>query len=183
MQTKKELIIKAGVKLFGKFGPRKTSIDEIVKEAKIAKGTFYLYFKNKEELYKNIIKMFFKEGQKKIIKGIGKNKDIKEKVYTKLVISLKLFEKNDIIKNLVYGNIDYELGKISKEYMEKTHLSLLKGLLNDDNLDYKFVSNIFRFYINILNMKSCFKTNIEFEKFSEKLARVLVDGLFFEKND
>jgi AcrR family transcriptional regulator len=26
-----------------------------VKEAKVAKGTFYLYFKNKEELYETII--------------------------------------------------------------------------------------------------------------------------------
>jgi AcrR family transcriptional regulator len=47
---KRERILQAASKLFTKFGPRKTTIDEVAKEAGVAKGTVYLYFKSKEEI-------------------------------------------------------------------------------------------------------------------------------------
>ena len=45
----KELYI-AGYELFLKKGIEKTSIGEIVERAGVAKGTFYLYFKDKYDL-------------------------------------------------------------------------------------------------------------------------------------
>ncbi|MBE9536586.1 MAG: TetR/AcrR family transcriptional regulator, partial [Proteobacteria bacterium] len=39
---------------FTRYGYRKTSIDEIIKDAKVGKGTVYNYFKNKEELFKRV---------------------------------------------------------------------------------------------------------------------------------
>jgi AcrR family transcriptional regulator len=47
---KKQRIIKSATDLFIRQGYRKTSVDEIAREAGVAKGTVYLYFKNKAEL-------------------------------------------------------------------------------------------------------------------------------------
>lgn len=44
-------IIKAGLRVFAKKGYFKTTIDDIAKEVGIAKGTVYLYFKDKSSLY------------------------------------------------------------------------------------------------------------------------------------
>ena len=40
------------MKLFSQYGYRRTSIDDIAREAEIAKGTVYLSFKSKEEIFR-----------------------------------------------------------------------------------------------------------------------------------
>ncbi len=44
-------ILKAAIKLFGDKGYFKTTVDDIAHAAGIAKGTIYLYFRNKEAIY------------------------------------------------------------------------------------------------------------------------------------
>lgn len=49
-RAKRARILAAATSLFVRFGYRKTSIDEIARAAGIAKGTVYLYYRNKAEL-------------------------------------------------------------------------------------------------------------------------------------
>ncbi len=51
---RKDKIVKTAIHLFAHKGFDKTAIDEIVAKSGIAKGTFYLYFKSKEELIKEV---------------------------------------------------------------------------------------------------------------------------------
>src|SRR5436190_14570990 len=44
-------ILQAARKVFARRGYRATTVDDIAAEAKIAKGTLYLYFKSKEAIY------------------------------------------------------------------------------------------------------------------------------------
>jgi len=48
---KREAIINAAEKIFFAKGYENTTMDEIAEEAEYSKGTIYLYFKNKEDLY------------------------------------------------------------------------------------------------------------------------------------
>ena len=50
--AKETVILAAAKQLFGHYGYRRTSIDDIAQEARIAKGTVYLYFKSKEEIFR-----------------------------------------------------------------------------------------------------------------------------------
>lgn len=52
---KRENLMESGLKLFTNRGVQLTSIDDIVKSAGIAKGTFYLYFKDKYDLLEKIV--------------------------------------------------------------------------------------------------------------------------------
>lgn len=52
---KREALLKSGLEFFLEHGVEVTSIDEIVKRAGVAKGTFYLYFKNKYDLLEQVI--------------------------------------------------------------------------------------------------------------------------------
>lgn len=52
-------IIDAAVKLFAKKGFFETTVDDIARGAKVAKGTVYLYFKDKPDLYMSIIDEHF----------------------------------------------------------------------------------------------------------------------------
>src|SRR5271166_2832900 len=51
-ETKRAAILDAALKLFSQYGYRRTSIDDIAHEAEIAKGTVYLSFKSKEEIFR-----------------------------------------------------------------------------------------------------------------------------------
>jgi len=51
-KDKREVILTAAFSLFGHYGYRRTSIDDIAQEAGIAKGTVYLYFKSKDEIFR-----------------------------------------------------------------------------------------------------------------------------------
>lgn len=55
MTNKKEAIIQVAQKYFNDHGVRYTSIDDIVKECKISKSTFYKYFPTKEDLVLEIL--------------------------------------------------------------------------------------------------------------------------------
>ena len=49
-RAKRERILKSATGLFVRFGYRKTSIDEVARASGVAKGTVYLYYRNKAEL-------------------------------------------------------------------------------------------------------------------------------------
>lgn len=55
--NKKQVLTKIAYKLFLTKGYENTSIDEIIKEAGIAKGTYYYYFASKEETLEEVINM------------------------------------------------------------------------------------------------------------------------------
>lgn len=54
-QIKKSKLIDSAYSLFTDKGIFKTTIDDIVKKAGVAKGTFYLYFKDKDEILSEVI--------------------------------------------------------------------------------------------------------------------------------
>jgi AcrR family transcriptional regulator len=54
-KNKRERLIAAALGLFLEKGPSSTSIDEIVQSAGVAKGTFYLYFKDRNEILDHIV--------------------------------------------------------------------------------------------------------------------------------
>ena len=51
MEDKKNHIIKAALRVFAQRGYSPVSLEEIAAEANLAKGTLYLYFKDKEDLF------------------------------------------------------------------------------------------------------------------------------------
>lgn len=52
---KRQRIVDSALALFNKQGFGKTTIENIISKAKVGKGTFYLYFKNKEQLVNDVM--------------------------------------------------------------------------------------------------------------------------------
>lgn len=52
-EGRREEIIRAAVKRFGRHGLSKTTLDEIARDVRIGKPTIYHYFKSKEDLFYN----------------------------------------------------------------------------------------------------------------------------------
>ena len=65
MEKIKSDILNTAATLFRKGGLRSVSIDDVCKELRISKKTFYNYFKNKEELIEQILNNLHKENKTK----------------------------------------------------------------------------------------------------------------------
>lgn len=109
IQKKKEKetqLFKAAYELFTTKGANNTAIDDIVKKAGVAKGTFYLYFKDKYDIINKlilqksnkIIKEAFVEMKKKELTEIGDMTiffiDYVINYFKENKLSLKLINKN-----------------------------------------------------------------------------------------
>ena len=81
-EEKEKNIINSAFKLFAEKGIKDTSISEITENAHVAKGTFYLYFKDKYDLQEYIITRKSKQLFNDAIKSLNKKKivDYKEKI-------------------------------------------------------------------------------------------------------
>jgi len=87
-------ILQAAEKLFAKKGFYPTTIDEIAKEAKSAKGTIYLYFDNKEDLFFSVIETKLDLLLDKIQEAVKKPGLASQRIKTVISIHLKFLEEN-----------------------------------------------------------------------------------------
>ena len=70
----------SAITLFCEKGIQQTSIDQIAKSAGVAKGTIYLYFKNKEEIVFTIWDILTQQHEEVFYKRINSNMSAKEKI-------------------------------------------------------------------------------------------------------
>ena len=117
--AKKLKLLNAAEELFEQQGVNITAIDEIVKKAGIAKGTFYLYFRDKYDLLDQIV-IYKSEGviRRAVNKFRNYNGDFPEKVIYLFDCIIDYFVKNRKMLSLIEKNLSSCLRMvISGEYM------------------------------------------------------------------
>ena len=85
---------------FARFGYKKTVIDEIVKEAGIAKGTFYSYFKSKDALFLGVLDLLQEEAGQAFAEGMASSETATEQVRWLLQMSFQLLAEEPIMASL-----------------------------------------------------------------------------------
>ena len=106
---KKELIRKAAVKIMAQKGFYNTKTAEIAREADVAVGTIYNYFKNKED----ILDYIFKYELEKRLENLKKTEQQNLSFWEKLENFLK-FHFKDIKENIYVGKILVKEKEFSK---------------------------------------------------------------------
>ncbi len=66
---KRAAILEAALRLFGQYGYRRTSIDDIAREADISKGSVYLSFSSKEELFRALCQSLIERVESAVDRG------------------------------------------------------------------------------------------------------------------
>ena len=56
-EERRERVLRAAMRVFAQKGYHATSVGDIIQQAKIARGTFYLYFENKHQIFEAILEM------------------------------------------------------------------------------------------------------------------------------
>ena len=60
-QARRAQVLRHAKRIFARKGYHRTNIADIISRARIARGTFYLYFENKKELFEELLEQVFDE--------------------------------------------------------------------------------------------------------------------------
>lgn len=165
-EERRKEILDITEKLFITKGYSKTTINDILKEVGIAKGTFYHYFKSKEEVLDSMINRMV-ENEYKVARSIANNKEITppEKIFKILTNDGK--SSSDIKKEVIN-----ELH--SKENLELHIRTLIESISKLSPVMGEIVEE------GIEN--NIFKTKFpqEYIEFLLILGQIMFDGSFFK---
>ena len=108
-EFKTNKLLETSFKLFTKKGINNTSVDDITKEAGVAKGTFYLYFKDKYDLQDYLIVKKSKQLFDDAIKSLKKESitDFKEKVIYIIDYIINKLVKNKLLIKFISRNLSW----------------------------------------------------------------------------
>ncbi len=183
--SKKQKIFQAAEELFAKYGLKKVSIDEIVDRAGVAKGTFYLYYRNKEQLYEQIFRCYQKQiCENKIRIMNDPEKDLRTKFYENIIWSLYFLKKNVILRELLADNPNYTSDKINirtltvEEFSKmKSDKNFCKGDISKLRKDMT-IEDLIRVNSFLVMLLKHEKDDPEyFPRFLDLVAKIWVDGM------
>ena len=151
-KDKKSILMKNGGILISHKGYFATRVEDITKESGVAKGTFYIYFKSKEEMFITILNEKLKEYLETSDRLIKKKVNLKWKIYNLTLDFLKLIRENiGIFKtsmeiSRIEGSATGEkIKKIimesNKKIIENICLYLYEGLITKE-INEKYVNSV-----------------------------------------
>lgn len=135
--AKKELIINAAIKEFVQSGFDKASTNEIVKEAKISKGSLFAYFHSKKDLY-----IFLIEYGIQIIESLYEHIDLNETDLFKRIENiglqkLHIHKKYPLVFDFLASSVQEESTEVKDMIKHKVDLVYAQGKdIIYKNIDY-----------------------------------------------
>ncbi len=87
-------IVEAARKVFGRRGYRCSTVDDIAEQAGIAKGTLYLYFKSKEEIYLTALMQDVRDLQREASRRVAAASGAREKLREFVAVRLEHSERH-----------------------------------------------------------------------------------------
>jgi len=116
---KKTLLVEAR-RLFEKYGLQKTTVDEIVRAANISKGSFYIFYQSKEELYFDVLEEVEREFKDKMFKNAFKPDMNRRKSFKSFLNQMiELLITMPLYKEITSSNYELLLRKLPEETLEK----------------------------------------------------------------
>jgi AcrR family transcriptional regulator len=123
---KRTQIIATGKELFWKFGFKRVTIEEIAREARVSKMTFYKYFPNKTELAIVVLDELFETNLEKVRKLTDEHIEPAETL--RKILQLKSEGTRNISEEFIKDLYSYPEGEL-KAYMEKKMQIMLAEII------------------------------------------------------
>jgi AcrR family transcriptional regulator len=193
-ELRKNQILDGAKKLIARNGYYETHVEDILREVKIGKGTFYLYFKNKEDLFIAILERFLDEWEGTVLDALTDTgqQDLRTYFLTLITRSLQFFKQNEDLCN-IYLRIGPGISDIFETYIERFEQKLLKYVTDElikgvdaalfrKDLDIKVMANILvgahlRIAYYYFVLKKGKRGNPSIERIAEEFFNLIFKGL------
>jgi AcrR family transcriptional regulator len=115
----KKTLLSEGKTLFEKYGLHKTTVDEIVNAAQISKGSFYIFYQSKEELYFDVLDSVEQELREKIFENLFKPElDRRDSFKSFLLQMVEILTTMPIYEQMNAANYELLLRKLPEETLQ-----------------------------------------------------------------
>lgn len=171
-EGKKEQILEAAKDVLLKKGIFKTRVEDITSYLGIAKGSFYTYFKSKDQLLEEIIDRVYEIREKELEELLEGNYDYEEQIRI-FIIKRSVISSDNLKSHLILINLTRNLEHLTPVLREK--------LLQIEILNRKFLKEIIKNIQNISYSEEEIDTIIIFIMGGIKSYRL--ERLFYKNTD
>ncbi|MCK4661635.1 MAG: TetR/AcrR family transcriptional regulator [Bacteroidales bacterium] len=183
----KDKILNVAANIFSKFGFQKTTVDEIARAAHKAKGSVYYYFKNKEELFQEVVEKEFQTLRSELVKAIDSGSNAKEKLTNYIIVRMQTINNlsnfYDALKNDYLNYLDF-IENIREKY-DNEEIILIKTILtsgiNNNEFEIKDVELTAPALLTALKgLEIPFFINNKYSEFENRLKemiKILIRGI------
>lgn len=125
---RKKLILDAASKSFTMFGYKATTMDQVAKLANVGKGTIYTFFKNKEELFDEIINELVRDMKRAAEESYDPTKSFYENVHQALMRILEFRKEHQLTIKLFQEEKEIGTPAVTEviKTLEKVILTFIK---------------------------------------------------------
>ncbi|MGO9451752.1 MAG: TetR/AcrR family transcriptional regulator [Candidatus Binataceae bacterium] len=97
--SKRDRILEAGLKLFANEPYQAVTMDRVAELAGVAKGTLYLYFQSKEDLYLGILSDGMETMSRNYQSSVDPNADVKVRLRSAITLSVEFYsQRRDLLR-------------------------------------------------------------------------------------
>jgi AcrR family transcriptional regulator len=119
-------ILAAAIKVFGKKGFADTRAEDVAAAAKIAKGTLYLYFKSKEDIYATAVQHAIGQLQSLVAERVSEASGVRDKLAAAIAIRLKFWlDQQNLYRLLLTVGREQKHRRQTNDVLRVGHDSLL----------------------------------------------------------
>lgn len=132
-KAKRQHILDSALEVISKYGFRKTTVDDIASKAGVAKGTIYIYFQNKLDIFISIVEEKLTNLMMQIFEAVKTAPDASSKLLKAIKLLIDYHQSDTLFNQLVTENPEV-LGPvllgIIKKY-EKRVISFIEAILKE----------------------------------------------------
>ncbi|MED4533741.1 TetR/AcrR family transcriptional regulator [Metabacillus fastidiosus] len=184
---RKQLIIEAATRSFTQFGYKATTMDQVARLANVGKGTIYTFYKNKEELFDEIIMSLLKEMRAEAEEAIDPNLPFFENVHLALYrllqfrkkhqLMIKIFQESSEMGTPAVKEVVQKVEEMILTYMKQKVVEAMdKGEIK--HCDPEITAFImFKLYISLIFDWEKYHSPLEKEKIAELFELYFLKGL------
>jgi AcrR family transcriptional regulator len=180
-------ILQAGQRLFGQFGLKKVTVEDIATEADVSKVTIYRYYRNKKEIFNEVVSSEADQMFDAIKSAMDKEDSAEGKMRAHLVTKIgkiqELVNFYRVTHETVHSFWPY-IGDVSDAFTKKEKI-LVAEALEFGNRNQEFdVKNVgLMSHVLVVSLKSLEltwavdKMEVKLESFADMLLEVILNGL------
>ncbi|MGG4490442.1 TetR/AcrR family transcriptional regulator [Metabacillus idriensis] len=176
---RKHLIVEAAKRSFTQFGYKATTMDSVAKLANVGKGTIYTFFKNKEELFDEIVSTLLAEMRIEAEKAMDDDLPFFENVHRALYsllefrkkhqFTIKIFQESTDVGTPAVQEVVQRLEKMILQFIaSKIEAAVSKGELRECNPEVTAFVMV-KLYISLI---------FDWEKHHQPLEKAEIADLF-----
>lgn len=165
-QAKRQGLMDAAYELFLRQGTAKTSINDIVEKARVAKGTFYLYFRDKEDILQTLTRRISYRVLSEAYASMDAHRtaDFAENVILLMDYVIEYFRRDTLVLRMLERNFSWPY--VESEMTKGTDplfVNLRRDIQSSPSLAGRSESELFRLSFMIISLCGdvCYSSLIE----------------------